>query len=452
MVDVVGHSLGAVVEQALARHLIQGIRPPFAAVDQQHRADDIYDVVRGQDVQGGPFRLAQAHIELVAAYFAQVVAAAVKEMAVEQVLGVFQAGRLPGAHFAVKVNLRGGDAPDRGRIIGGGISQRSVGRLVGMPPAQHRVPGIPQILLPENGQFPILEFPIPIQGVADVAVAAIGIRFRGGNGFKEGQDFLVRGVAQGPQESGGRNFALAVDFYRQHIPGAGLKLQPGPPGGDYLGGPLVFLGGAVVLEIDAGGAHQLADHHPFRAVDDKGGVVGHLGDVPHKDVLFLDLAGVFHHQLGLDNQRLGVGDFPLLALGRAVLGGAEVVFPEVQFVLLAGVVGDGRNFLEHGAQPVAPEPFEGFELALDQVGHLQHLGDAGIGFDRGRRGAMAVAFAIAVGAGGKLPVRDGSNGHAPISLCGCRLRRRGGKDRLNFGQKGAWVGKGFGKGKNMLAA
>ena len=413
--------------------------------------DDIYDVVGGQDVQAIPFRLAQAHIELVAAHFAQVVAAAVKEMAVEQVLGVFQAGGFAGAHLAVKVNLRGGDAADGGRIIAVSLVRRSVRRPAGMPPTQHIVPSSPQVILPENGQFPVLKGRIPVQGVADILV--FGFRLRGRNGGKEGQDFLVRGVAQGAQEGSNGNFALAVHLDRQHIPGAGLKLQPRAPEGDDLGGALVFLGSAVVLEIDAGGAHQLADHHPLGAVDDKGGVVGHLGDIPHKDVLFLDLAGVFHHQLGFDGQGLGVGDFPLLALRRAVLGGAEVVVAEVEFVLFAGVVGDGRDFGENRLQPGATEPVEGFELAQDEVGDFQNLGDTGIGFDRSRRGGGAVALSVSVGAGGKLPVRDGSNGHAPISLCGCRLRRRGREVPPNFGHKGGLGWKTVWEtGKKMRAA
>ena len=424
MVNVVRHTLRPLLQQTLPRQQVQVILPSFSPVHQQHRAEDIHDVVRRQDTQASPFTTPQPHIELVAAYFAQVVAAAVKERTVQQVLRVLQARRFPRPHLAVKVNLRGRNAPNRGFVIF--VSSRRHGfRIpVGITPPDNAIPSVPQIIILKVRQFPLLHHRVPLQGAADILVPAISIRFRR-NPLKKGHDFLVAGVTQSPQERSNRNFALPIHFDRQHIPRAGIKLQPRAPGRNNLRRPLVFLRRAVVLEIDPRGTHQLADHYPLGPIDDKGAVLGHLGDVPHKDVLLLNLPGFLHHQLRLDRQRLRIGHFPRLAFQRILLRLAEVMLPEVQLVLLAGVVGNRRNFRENLPQPFAPEPLVGLRLTQNEIRHLQHLGNPGIGLDRGRRRPIAVAVAaISVAARGKLPVRDGSNRHAPISLFGCRSGRR----------------------------
>ena len=278
-------------------------------------------------------------------------------------------------------------------------------------PPGNTFPSVPQILLPEKVQLPLLYWRIPLQSAANILPLLIGVDLG-----KEVQYLLVRGVAQSPQERGDRNLALPVHFHRQHIPRAGVKLQPRPPGRDNLRRPLILLRSAVMLEIYSGRPHQLAYHHPLGSVDDKGAVLGHLGDVPHKDVLLLDLSGLFHHQLRPHRQRLRIGHLPRLALQRTLLRRGETVFPEVQLVLLAGVVGDGRNLGENIFQSRTPKPFVGIGLTQNEVRNFQRLGDAGIGLDRGRLIAVAVSIPIAVGAGNKLTFRDGSNGHAPISL------------------------------------
>ena len=85
----------------------------------------------------------------------------------------------------------------------------------------------------------------------------------------------------------------------------------------------------------------MADNDALCAIDDERAIVGHHGDVAHKDLLFLDLAGLFHNQAGLYIEGLGIGDLPFLALLWRVLGVPEVMLKEMQLIFIAGVIGYG---------------------------------------------------------------------------------------------------------------
>ena len=201
--------------------------------------------------------------------------------------------------------------------------------------------------------------------------------------LEQGQNLVIVSQAQGAQEDAGRDLALAVHLDRQDVLVAGLELQPGPAGGDELGHaqPAVAAGVALGDEIDARRAHQLADHDTLGAVDDERAVAGHHGEVPHEYGHFLDFARFLHHQVGGDIQRLRVGYLPFLALLRGILGFAELMLPEVELILLFRVVLDRRDFLENFLQPLIPEPAVGLNLALNEVGDFQHLGNTGVGAD-----------------------------------------------------------------------
>ena len=67
------------------------------------------------------------------------------------------------------------------------------------------------------------------------------------------------------------------------------------------------------VKIDAGGADELADNDAFRAVDDKGTMVGHEGKIAHENVGFLDLAGFTVLETDKDLERGRIGDITLAA-------------------------------------------------------------------------------------------------------------------------------------------
>ena len=65
---------------------------------------------------------------------------------------------------------------------------------------------------------------------------------------------------------------------------------------------------------------KLADHHPFRPIDDKGSLIGHQGDGSEIDILFLDIpdslaAGILVQIV--DNE--ADGDFHRHFIGHAPL-------------------------------------------------------------------------------------------------------------------------------------
>ncbi len=299
----------------------------FALVDADHGADHRDHVVQAQRHQIGVLGLPEPAVQLVAAHPAQVVAPGAEEQVPNQGPGVLQTGRFTRPQAAVEFDLSSGDAP-RGVIIE---------ILIFVEP------------LPERAEVVFLkvqvlgfEDRVLIQGCLHVPVAFIGVDIG-----EQGHHFIVVGHAQGAEENRRRDLALPVYLDRDDVFGAGLKLKPSATRGDQLGRAEAAVADGVPLqdEIDSRRADQLAYHDALRAVDDKCAVVGHHGDVAHEDLLFLDLAGIFHHQASPHVKGLGVGDLPLLALLRRVFGIAEVMLQEMQLVFIAGIVGDWRDFL-----------------------------------------------------------------------------------------------------------
>ena len=320
-----------------------------AVVERDQLADDRDEVLVVEDpallVQGPLPGLvlgdAEVLVQLEAPHLAEVEAAGVEEERAEQVAGVLHRGRVAGADLAVELDQRLLDG-------GGGVL---------------------------------------LQGGRDIGVLGVVVDVG-----EEGADVVVAGVAEGPHQGGHRHLALAVDLDREHVLARGLDLQPGAPVGDELGREEHPAGDPVLAagEVDARGAHQLADHDPLGAVDDEGPLRGHHGEVAHEDLGLLDLARVLTGldvEAGVDPQRGAEGHVPLPALLLVVLGGPELVVQEPQLVVLTGVVRDRVDLVEELAQPLPAEPRERIQLRLDEVPHLQLVGDLAITVSAGGCGS-----------------------------------------------------------------
>ena len=128
---------------------------------------------------------------------------------------------------------------------------------------------------------------------------------------------LLFGQARdGAQQCSYGQFALAVDFDGEQIFIAGFKSEPGAPSWDQLGGEEATAGGGILVggEVDAGGAHELANDDALSAVDDEGALFGHQGEIAHEDILLDDLAGFFIGQACLDGEGRGIGRVAVAAL------------------------------------------------------------------------------------------------------------------------------------------
>ncbi len=300
--------------------VVDVVRLPLAVVERDQLADDGDEVLVVQHppfLVQGPFPGlvlgdAQVLVQLEAADLAQVKAAGVEEERAEQVAGVLHRGRIAGPDLAVELDQR--------------LLDRAGGVL--------------------------------LQGRLDVGVLGVVV----GVG-EEGADVVVARVAERPHQGGHRHLPLAVDLDCQHVLARGLDLEPGTPVGDELGGVQHPAGHPVLgaRKVDAGRAHQLADHHPLGAVDDEGALRGHHGEVAHEDLGLLDLPGVLPGldvEPGLDPERGTEGHVPLPALLLIVFGAPELIVEEAQLVVLAGVVGDRVDLVEELPQPLSAEPCE----------------------------------------------------------------------------------------------
>ena len=100
-------------------------------------------------------------------------------------------------------------------------------------------------------------------------------------------------VPHGLQENRYRHFSPSVDPHIKQILGVEFQVQPGSPDGDDARGIDQLSAGKrfpfVMVKKDPGGPVQLADNDPFRAVDGKGPVFRHQGDLAEIDFLFLDV-------------------------------------------------------------------------------------------------------------------------------------------------------------------
>jgi len=161
-------------------------------------------------------------------------------------------------------------------------------------------------------------------------------------GIESVEEFF-RGVPKGFEEYRYREFAASVDAVVQNVLGIEFQIEPRPAKRNDARGiedlPAGMGLAPVVIEENTRRTMQLAHHHPFRAVDDKGPVVGHQGQGPEIDILFLDVANGFlagllvdvvDHQADHDLQRRLVGHASCQAFLDVVLHLPEAVLHKLQ--------------------------------------------------------------------------------------------------------------------------
>ena len=257
-------------------------------------------------------------VELVAADPAEVVAPEVEEQALDELAGVVAGGRIARPELLVDL--------DEGFLLGVG-----------------------QVL---------------VEGARDVRM--VGVRVDRG---EQGADLVVLLIADGAQQGGRGELALAIDLDPQLVLVVRLELEPGAPVRDDLGAEQHPARGGVLglAVVDAGRADELADDDALGAVDDERALVGHGREVAHVDPLALDLAGLLDEELDVDVQRPAERQVLRPALELVVLGRPELVVEELELHHLAGEVLDRADLVEQLAQALVHEPGERIELQLDEV-------------------------------------------------------------------------------------
>ena len=327
-----------------------------ALVQGEEVLDGRDDVLEGQGRGLGVGFDGQLLVDLVAADLGQVVATRVEVEVVEQRLGGVDVRGLAGAQLAVDV--------EQGLFLRGD-----------------------RVLL---------------EGLEEDGV--------GGEGFAN----LGFGHADGLEEVGHRLLTLAVDAHADGVALVDLELEPCATGGDDLRAEGLLVRRAVreLLEVHAGGTHELGDDDTLGAVDDEGTAGGHEREVAHEHGLGLDFAGLVVHELGGHVHRCGVRVVLRLGFLHGVLGGFEAVVVERQAHGACDVLNGGNlveDFFEAGdvgdvalarclsgfdaglPRVVAQQPVEAFDLQAQQIGGLE-------GFTKlGERDAVLGLFGGAVG-------------------------------------------------------
>ena len=210
----------------------------------------------------------------------------------------------------------------------------------------------------------------------------------------EGLANLGFGHADGLEEVGHRLLTLAVDAHADGVTLVDLELEPCATGGDDLRAEGLLVRRAVreLLEVHAGGTHELGDDDTLGAVDDEGTAGGHEREVAHEHGLGLDFAGLVVHELGGHVHGCGVRVVLRLGFLHGVLGGFEAVVVERQAhgacdVLNGGNLvedffeaGDVRDVVTAGClsgfdaglpRVVTQQPVEAFDLQAQQIGGLE---------------------------------------------------------------------------------
>ncbi len=189
------------------------------------------------------------------------------------------------------------------------------------------------------------------------------------------EDLRVGLVADGADELRDGDLAVLVDADPEHLVGVGLVFEPRAAVRNDRGRQQRQIGLEVDLlaVIDAGGTHDLGDDHALGAVDDERAGLGHQREIPHEDLLLLDLAGLPVVEPHVHLQGRGIRRVARLALEHVVLGSlVHLVVDEAQ-LQVARVVGDRSDVGKDLAQTRVEEPLVGLLLKLQQVRHLHDL-------------------------------------------------------------------------------
>src|SRR5687768_11531976 len=300
----------AVGANAPVAEVVDVIRITAAVVQLDELADDGDDVVPADDAALARIRgllrrqlelelasdVGERLVQLVAPDATEVVSAEVEEEAGDERLGVVDRGRVAWSQLLVDL--------DQGLVL-------ILGRVL-------------------------------LQGQLDVGMLGVVI------GRREDLLDLGRVEADGTQQRGDRDLALAVDLDAEQVLVGRLELEPGTAVRDHLGGMQHparrrILGGRVV---HAGRADELADHDALGAVDDERALLRHPREVAHEDGLVLDLVGLLDDEVDLYFQRAREGQVTGTAVFLVELRIFEVKLAEVELQVLAGEVGDRGDFVE----------------------------------------------------------------------------------------------------------
>ena len=115
-----------------------------------------------------------------------------------------------------------------------------------------------------------------------------------GSSPKQLQNLPVGLQAQGPDQAGDGELAVLVDADPEHLAGVGFILQPGAPVGDDSAGQQgqIGLGVDLLAVVDAGERTIWLTTTRSAPLMTKVPACGHQGEVPHEDLLLLDLLGL----------------------------------------------------------------------------------------------------------------------------------------------------------------
>ena len=212
---------------------------------------------------------------------------------------------------------------------------------------------------------------------------AVGFVLREGGGeillLAEGVDHVGVGLgAEGADQDRHRDLPVLVDLDPEGILRVGLIFEPSAVIRDHRAGIAVFTGlvhrGVVVHTRRT---DQLRHHDALRAVDDEGPVVGHQREVPHEDLVLLDVVGLEVGHADADLEGRLVGHVALLAFLYRIAGiRIDRVTDEID-LRLAHEIDDRRRVAQHLVHSDVKKPPERFLLHLDQVRHLEDVLDLG---------------------------------------------------------------------------
>ena len=179
---------------------------------------------------------------------------------------------------------------------------------------------------------------------------------------------LVRAQTERTQQRRGGNFAVAVHVDPQDVVLILLEFQPSAARRHDRGviarhARLIY----IDVAIDAGAAHELADDDSLRAVDDKGTVFGHHGEIAHEHVFFRDLARIVAHEPHLHLERTGVSCVPVLALFDRIGGFVLKIEADIVQLYFAGKVTDGGVVVQDLLDAFGDEPLIRILLEFDQI-------------------------------------------------------------------------------------
>ncbi len=170
-------------------------------------------------------------------------------------------------------------------------------------------------------------------------------------GVEQPQQFLIRAIAQGAQECHRQEFAaalFAIQIDIQQVRGVKLHFDPGAPVGDDAERMQQHaVGMHRLLKANAGRAVQLADNHAFGAIDDKSALLGNQRDFAHEHRFFADF--ILGLQTESHMQRSRIRFAFLQALQRGLLGRRDFILHEIQDIVPVKAM-NGEHFLEYGLQ------------------------------------------------------------------------------------------------------